>query len=388
MIDTIRLEIHELPKQDVAKVREKLESHLVVDNKSGLVQSEITRGSLKGSWDSRISVQIRDYEYKTLETVNMKRVGRFKIIDAVNSSKKPVRVSAPEFLVVEFSLPKWFEGVNFINSSLDEDLRRLTLFKEWFDLQIGIQTPIISSWILKRLDIAYCFDLYSYNNILRYVESFRNLDYTRRKKPQFYQDSLFCAGSTTTLKAYSKEMEFKKHDYKRLYIHTMSKEFVDLVHDLTKGLFRFEVEFKKRKIESFGVLNVGQIANIDWEAEMQKELYKLIKGGKSGRVFKYSEVLEELYAVDIKGSDISRESCAAIWASIVMKGDKYAKSIYGARKVQRALKIFERLGITVQGLLEERKVSPILTEVNLMQYQKQDGDSLRKKYNALIKKAA
>lgn len=318
----------------------------------------------------------------------MKRVGRFKIIDSVNSSKKPVRVSAPEYLVIEFSLPKWWEGVNFINSTMEDDINHLNCFKTWFDVKMGINTPPIDSWLLKRIDIAYCFDLKSYANILRYVESFKNLDFTRRKKPQFYQDSFFCSGSTTTLKGYAKETEFKAHDYKRLYVHTMSKEFVDMVYDLTKGLFRFEVEFKKRKIESLGVETVGQIAEINWGDEMQKELYKLIKGGKTGRVYKYSDVIEELYSSDITGSDISRESCASIWATIVMKGDKYAKGIYGVRKVQRALKIFEKLGITIQGLLEETKVAPILTEVNLMQYEKQNGDNLRIRYNSLIKKAA
>jgi len=388
MIDTIRLEIKNIAPIVLQRIKLQLDSHLILENKSGVVLSEITRGSLRGSWDSRISVQVRDYEYVTMQTAHTKKVGILTVIDAHNSISRPVRVTVPEFLVVEFSLPKWFEGINFINSSMVEDLRRLHYFKIWFDALLGVMTPPLSDWILKRIDIAYCFDLKNYLHILRYVQTFRNLDFPRRKKPQFYQDSFFCAGSTTTIKGYAKETEFKAHDYRRLYQYTRDKDFADAVLEMTKGLFRFEVEFKSRKIESLSVIKIADLLNVNWGDEMKKEMYKLIKGGKSGKVFKYTEVLERLKSANIKGSGISVESCSAIWGTIVLEGDKYAKKQYGKMKVSRALKIFESLGITTLGLIKETKISPVLTEVNLISYDVQNGDDLRNKYNALIKKAA
>jgi len=388
MIDTIRLEIRGLTGEEVAQVKTRLESHLIADNATGAIRSEIIRGTLLGSWDSRISVQVRDYEFKIYETEEFKNIGRFKIKDQENSKKLPVKVSCPEYLVIEFSLPKWFEGVNFINSNLKEDYRRLTCFAAWFEVTFQVKPPPVSTWIVKRIDIAYCFSLHSYVHILKYVQAFKNLDFTRRKKPQFYQDSFFCAGSTTTLKGYAKETEFKAHDFKRLYSYCKDVDLCRKIADLTKGLFRFEVEFKTRKLESLNVQTVDDLEKIDWVAEMRKEMFKLIKGGRQGRVFKFTEVLETLKNSDISGSGISVESCAAIWSTMVLEGDKYAKKHYGRMKVNRAVRVFEKLDISVLGLLNEAKVSPILQEVNLMMYEVQNGDKMRREYNQLFKIAA
>ena len=92
MIDTIRLEIKGLSPRDVEKVASRLESHLIVDNLNGSVRSEITRGTLLGSWDSRISVQIRDYEYQVYRTEVSKFIGKLEISDHKNSKVLPVKV--------------------------------------------------------------------------------------------------------------------------------------------------------------------------------------------------------------------------------------------------------------------------------------------------------
>lgn len=388
MIDTIRLEVKGITGPDMERIKSSLESHLVVDNQSGQVKSELTRGSLVGSWDSRISVQIRDFEWLVYESEARKNIGKLCIKDQHNSKKTPVQVKCDEFIVIEFSLPKWFEGVNFINSSISEDLRRLDSFKHWFDRTLNIKTPNLDEWTVKRLDVAFCYQLGNYNNIIRYLQAFRNLDFPRRKKPQFYQDSFFCAGSTTTIKGYCKETEFKAHDYKRFYQYTNDRILSNAVMDLTKGLFRFEVEFKPRKLETLEVITVEDIEKIDWENEMKKEFYKLIKGGKTGKVFKYTEVLETLKEAEIKGKGISVESCASIWSTIVLEGDKYAKKHYGKMKVSRALKVFDQLGISVLGLIKETKVPPILTEVNLQLHDAANGKDIRKNYTRLFRQAA
>lgn len=387
MLDTVRFEIRGITAADMAKCKLKLDSHLVLENESGSVRSELIRGTLTGSWDSRISVQIRDYEYQTHYQTCIKNVGCLRMVDQTNTVARPVRVMTDEYLIVEFSLPKWAEGVNFINSTLGIDHTRLLRFRDWLCFYLDIDLPDLDEWKPRRVDVAFCFQLGNYSNILRYVQAFRNLDFPRRKKPQFYQDSFFCVGSTTTLKGYAKESEFKAHDYKRLYGATRDKMLCSAIHDLTKGLFRFEVEFKHRKLETLGIENANDIFQIDWESEMKKELFKLIKGGKTGKVFKYTEVIETLRRADLTGMKITREGCEAVWSTIVLEGDKYAKQHYGKMKVSRALKVFESLGITTLGLIKETKVSPVLTEINLMQYDRDNGQDLRRKYNSLFKKA-
>ena len=264
----------------------------------------------------------------------------------------------------------------------------MACFASWFEMTFDITLPPHNQWAVSRVDIAYCFDLQSYLHILKYVQAFKNLDYTRRKKPNFYQDSFFCSGSTSTLKGYAKETEFKAHDYKRLIGYCRDVDKVKMISDLTKGLFRFEVEFKKRKLETLNVENIEQLRLIDWGEEMKKELYKLIKGGRQGRVIKYTEVLESLNGADISEIGISVETCASIWSTIVLEGDKYARGYYGAKKVQRAMRVFKKLDISILGLISESKISPILQEVNLLNHKVQDGDEMRRKYNNLIKLAA
>ncbi|MEM4958887.1 MAG: phage/plasmid replication protein [Nanopusillaceae archaeon] len=390
MIDTIRLEIRGLSPADIEAVKVKLDSHLVLENETGLVRSEFTAGSLRGSWDSRISVQVRDYEFVALEQreQRIKAIGCLSVVDCMSGPSMPHKVEADPYLVIEFSLPKWAEGVNFINSSLDLDLSRLVQFREWLVLKFGFDLPPLAEWLVKRVDIAYCFDMRSYHNILHYVKACRNLDFTRRKKPQFYQDSFFSSGSTTTLKAYAKETEFKKHDFKRIALRFQDKFIAKQVHELTKGLFRFEVEFKRRKLEQLQVFAIADLSSIDWEKEMKTEIYKLIKGGKSGKVFKFTEVLQMLRTADLKGKGITADSASAIWSAIVLEGDKYAKAQFGARKYYRAMNVFKDLDITVLGLIQETKISPILTEVNLIAHEVSNGDHLRKQYLSLFKKAA
>ena len=157
---------------------------------------------------------------------------------------------------------------------------------------------------------------------------------------------------------------------------------------MTKGLFRFEVEFKKRKLEQLQVSTVADLSSIDWGKEMKLEIYKLIKGGKSGKVFKFTEVLQMLRTADLKGKGITADSASAIWSAIVLEGDKYAKAQFGARKYYRAMNVFKDLDITVLGLIKETKISPILTEVNLIAHEVSNGDNLRKQYLSLFKKAA
>lgn len=390
MIDTIRLEIRGIESENIPAIKRKLDSHLVLENETGAIRSEFTAGTLLGSWDSRISVQVRDYEFVALPPGPKpeKSIGRLSIVDEMQEKAMPQKVMAEPYLVVEFSLPKWSEGVNFLNSSFSKDLDRLACFREWLILKLDCEFPPLSEWLVKRIDIAYCFNMYSYHNILHYVKAIRNLDYTRRKKPHFYQDSFFSAGSTTTLKGYAKETEFKKHDFRRIATAFQDKLLARQVHDLTKGLFRFEVEFHKRKLDFFGVSTVADLLSIEWEKEMKKEIYKLIKGGRSGKVFKFTEVLELLRRADLKGKGVTVDSASAVWSTIVLEGDKYAKAQFGARKYYRAMTVFKELGISVLGLIKETKISPVLSEVNLIAHEVSNGDELRKKYQSLFKKAA
>ena len=379
MIDTIRFEIKGIPESDIVKLSRKLDKYLVVEGETGALVKEVTRGSLRGSWDNRISILVRDFEYKIIEEENNYNIGKIHIVGA-NKKKIPVQVSCPKYLIIEFSLAKWIHGINFLNTSLESDMVGLTNFRNWLCDLLNVKLPYLEKWIIKRIDMAINFDLKNSQNIRDYMRCWRGLSYPRRKDPTVWENAMFVSGSTTTIKIYDKKEEFKKHDEKRLISHFRDKEKAKKITSLLEGILRYEVEFHKRKLDYLEIKNIHDLLENNWGHLMKAEIYRIIDGAKTTRTYKYSQVVNMLEGANLQGQKISSARCAAIWNAIVIEGKKFAVNKYGRKAVWRANKVFEKLQINTLGHLMDKKVDKVMSEVNIFTSEWIDSTVLHERY--------
>ena len=383
MIDTIRVKIEGLPAKAIDSIKYRLQSKLTIDNDTGEIRSEFTTGTLLGSYDSRISVRIKDVEYipastvvsndiHKLHTKELRTRKELHYLISENIQTPPVAVTCDPYLEIEFSLAKWADGVNFFNTPLIDDIRNLIRFRLWLQEQFDCKLPDLYRWRLLRLDCAVNYDFGTLENIRHYITLWRGLDYPRRKKPTFYADSLYIPGSVTTLKMYAKQPEFKKHDFGRIkkYITGQAgildqdkkrsiKEKMKAIMESIAGVFRFEVEFHKRKLDELGATTIVKLFDIDWAGLMEKEMEKLIGEAPSGKVHTLSDVTQKLTLANnngyLKGKGASMSTIIAVYTSIVVNGRKTADEVFGRQKVYRVRKILKALKINYVSTLTENK---------------------------------
>ena len=140
----------------------------------------------------------------------------------------------------------------------------------------GIILPDLQEWYLQRIDIAICFDLCDNQKVIRYIDNLRKCDYPRREgKAKDYRFGLEYPGQVSTLKIYNKLLEFRVHDISKLRKTDFNlEEYCNFV----KGLVRFEVEIKKRKLSDlYRKLYQKEVKNLkvlDFNYNELKEVWK------------------------------------------------------------------------------------------------------------------
>ncbi len=140
----------------------------------------------------------------------------------------------------------------------------------------GITLPDLEEWYLQRIDIAICFDLCDNQKVIRYIDNLRKCDYPRREgKAKDYRFGLEYPGQVSTLKIYNKLLEFRVHDISKLRKTDFNlEEYCNFV----KGLVRFEVEIKKRKLSDlYRKIYCKEVRNLkvlDFNYNDLKEVWK------------------------------------------------------------------------------------------------------------------
>lgn len=356
MIDTIRFEVL-LDQLEIDIVSSKLDTICCIDNSTGEQKSSFCKGSLLGSWDSRISCMVRNSRYVSIETE--KDLGFELVIGSANdcygrtkvtkthtfkhTKKTTVSVSCPDYLVFEFSLSKWATGVNIGNCNLTEDAVRLSVFRLWLSAHFGFILPPIEEWVLLRVDMAYNYIVGDDDNVMELIKKFSTLHYQRRKQPVVYHESFYVPGRITTLKIYSKNKEFRKHDKKRF---RNGSHLADTLEALASGILRFEIEFKKPKLDDLGIFDCNSLFSVEWGLEMKKELKKVVHGAMTTKSYLINEVQEILANSNINGSGVSKEVVLSVWLTVAMQGKTAANKAFSRVKVSRAMKVLERLGVS------------------------------------------
>lgn len=250
MIDTIK--IYTMINKDVYN---RIYNNSIIktsyNKKDGELFYEIVNDKLEGSYSSSLSVRVGSgIKYKFVNMYYLEIEGSYhKIMRGFNSHEGYYNL---------IEIVKWLIGA--------------------VEYSYKITLPSLKHWFLQRIDIAICFDLENNQNVRQYINNLSLCSYPKRENIKHYQDeSIYCSGTTTTLKIYNKMLEFKKHDMKKLFKHSFD---IDKYLDKIQGFIRFECEIKKKKLEKMydkKYIRVTNVNYIDFKNIWSEEFMKLLK---------------------------------------------------------------------------------------------------------------
>lgn len=272
MIDTVKCWVS-IKYADYKKIKFFCDYKTSRNFSTGIIHYELSSGQVKGSFDKTINIRPEDNSYLGLS-------GNGYILIVEGSYHKIVKGQNA------------YEGFYNLHTIING-------FKELIENAINIKLPDFKHWNLIRADIAKCYNLENQENVKNYINSFRLLSYPRRKLRFFENESLYISGTTSTLKIYNKLCEFNKHDLSEL-----KKTLFNVIdyQDKIKGFIRFEIEIKKKKLESKynkKVIKCYQVKYEELEEIWKEEFMKLYKISDImlKKVNKKEEVKNRLFSV-------------------------------------------------------------------------------------------
>ena len=318
MIDTIKI-CASISKSVYDVINEKSIIKTSYSKETGEVFYNITTDKLEGSYSSSISV----------------RVFSGHVFSNINS----------DFAIsIEGSYHKFSKGFNSHDGFYD--------FQKLCNLIIGnvenfykIELPQLNNWYVLRVDIACVYDLQTQQNISNYINNLRLLSFPRRK-PKFYKDeSLYCTGTTSTLKIYNKLLEFRKHDMKK-FINT--NFCLDNYMSYIQGFIRFECEIKKKKLEDFYKSQIIKVINIkydDLKCIWSDEFMKLLKCNNENEltVVKSKEQLELILNNNYK--PVTARNLYNFYIQYMIDGEEALKNRMSSSSFYRYMAELKKLNI-------------------------------------------
>lgn len=152
-------------------------------------------------------------------------------------------------------------------------------------------------------------------------------------------------GTTTTLKIYNKYQEFKKHDLKRF--KNTDNFHLENYLDIIKGYLRFEIEIKKKKLESVYNNKYIRLRNVmykDLKNIWSEEFMKLLKfyDNELTVIRDREKVKDRLYGIygETRGKNLYNFFCSLIVDGVLIVKKNMSKSAY-----YRQVKFLKDVGI-------------------------------------------
>lgn len=308
MIDTIKIYTM-IDKNTYDKIHNKSIVKTSYSMETGEIFYNITNDHLKGSYDTSLSVRVGEG-------------GKYKFENMY-------------YLSIEGSYHKILKGYNSHNGfyNLYEICQGLI---NLVSNSYTVKLPHIKHWFLHRVDIAIVFDLENQNNIKRYLENLHSCNYPRRHLRN-YSDyggtGLYVPGTTTTLKIYNKYQEFRKHDLKRF--RNVNNFHIENYLDIIQGYLRFEIEIRKKKLESLYNKKYIRLRNVmynDLKKVWSDEFMKLLKfyDNELTIIRDREKVKDRLYTFygETKGKNLYDFYCSLIVDGVLVVKNNMSKPSY------------------------------------------------------------
>ena len=269
MLDTVRLRSPFIAEDLARQIEQRLVKRLAVEVSTGDLLWELTSGSLEGSYDSRVSVQVNRKEY---QVVRYLKDGQPQV--------RTVLADCEPYVIVEGSVHKAMLGHNVTGGPVT-----FQPAVRWFIDKLSAITssvlPDASVWYVEKIDWTECYTL-PYDGIVDFITTLNSARYPRRKVSRFSSESIFAPGTTTAVKIYHKGPEFQKHDRKRIISFLGRMKAADL-QSLANGIMRVEVSIKSKKLRAdFGLKPVvSDITDSYLNRIHDLEVEKLLREGES-----------------------------------------------------------------------------------------------------------
>jgi II/X family phage/plasmid replication protein len=330
-LDTLKLRSPKLSAAVADVIERQLVLRMAVDQVTDNVLYEILSGTLLGSWDAHISVQVLREEWKA-------------------HGRSVIKVPCAPYLVVESSVHKAMLGHNLHGGPCD-----VQAAAAWFVSHIagrlGVELPSASLWHVRRVDWAEVFDL-GYAETQLYIHGLSGARFPRRdtgKIGRFGNNSLHVPGDTTTVKVYHKGPEFAAHDGKRLKLILPGAELESL-SKWADRLLRVEVSVRAPKLDGdFGhAPTVGEVSTEYLTKVHDQEVARLLKEGNSDMqtVRKNRDVRDRLF-------EVYKARLAGVlfgtWLQLAALGEEATRGNMKRPTYYRQLKQLQEAGIAWHG---------------------------------------
>lgn len=363
-VDTIWLVSPYVPDEVAIKIQNQSTWKYAVDKKTGTIQYEIVTGSMEGSYDSRISVDINRlhwiYDFRT---------------------EKAVQVSCNPWILIKCSLPKILIGNNVLqiaNDFNDQVQVILNIVSKFY----GVKLPDYTNWKVKEIHYSENFIMESKQEAKEWIMNLQAVTYPRRDFDKHKDNGIYFATRSTTFKIYHKGDDFRKHDKSRLKKRLDIMQVIDL-EELADKIIRVEVEIHKRKlVDDFKELTYNinkRMNNTDirypyndlpflfminemylnemFDNEIRK-VFKIAEGDMK-MYNKYDVVAQRLYGMY---ETSLANSLLNFWSMASVKGDKNIKTMFKESTYYKYKKKLKNAGITWIGsdLKIDGKVNNVL----------------------------
>lgn len=160
----------------------------------------------------------------------------------------------PAGLFVECSFAKYDKGNN-VEMIYPHNLLAIgeRLYAE-LCAYLQYELPVISTWVIYRLDVCYNWLLDSEDEALYAMDFIQRIDYPRKKK-LLWDTSVMYQGTAYNVKFYMKGAEFMAHDFKEIKELDDNRSY--FLQQWAKRILRYEVGLRRKYLsEFFGLKNV------------------------------------------------------------------------------------------------------------------------------------
>lgn len=344
MIDTIVIESPFISLEIAEKVELFCIKNLGVEVDTGEILYSFTRGELEGSYDSRISLQVRTDKWEAnLVSRNVKDKNGNITIEQRNI---PIKVDCDPYIRVECSVHKAMVGHNVFGGP-DDLQNSVKWLIQLLDGLLITSLPSWDQWTLYRVDFAEVYDLGSFEAVEEWFRGVNSCTFPRRQVNRYGVSGLYCAGSTTAVKFYHKGVEFAKHDRKRVSKWLKPKE-LDSLQFYANRLLRVEVEIKSRKLKSdFGDRSplIGEVSAEYLSKIYEKEVSRLIRdSAEDSKMCRTAQAVEKrlysMFTTDMAGRLLGT------WYRLATLGEEFVKKSLPKPTFYRHRKLLLNSGIS------------------------------------------
>jgi II/X family phage/plasmid replication protein len=328
-IDTIALYSQPISEWHMGLIRTHTHSTMTIDNATGETIREYTFGQLSGSHDARVGIRFVEHD----------------------------RTSKLWKIRIEFSLPKLFFGHNvYPGPTLARGAR--PVIQALYKMSHEIAFPLHNlRWNINRIDIASNWKLADHEQLEAAIRGFRYATYPRRSPSWSQLTGWWCNGSNGGIKFYAKELEYRKHDYKRLYVHAGPRIAKDLAL-YSFGILRAETEFNHRWFK-YHCGNYPDLRDLPYVMLKDKHIAEL---GKVQRTM-HANKRTVTHATDVRlrlNEHCRTANQAAtlftFWTCMVEEGEDYCRSKYTRPTFYRHRRALADAGCSwTRGTIEESK---------------------------------